>query len=149
MPPRCLVVLASLVLSGCAWFRPHPPVYDAVDLGAGLVVRDLVVPMEGPGVADGDTVAIHYELRLPDKSLIENSRNTGLPLRFQVGAGKVPRGLEQGVVGMRLYGRRRIIVPPALAYGDEGHPPAIPPGSALTFDVEVMELEPLHAAPAP
>lgn len=138
----CAPVLA-LALSSCAWFRPSPPHYDEVRLDSGVVLRDLVVPDEGQSVVSGDTVAIHFDLCLADRTSIESSRATGQPLRFEVGAGVVPRGLEQGVLGMRLFGRRRILVPAALAYGAEGRPPRIPPDAALSFDVELMEL--VHA----
>ena len=127
------------MLAGCAWFRPHPPEYDSLRLESGLVLRDLVVPDAGAEVTAGDTVAVHYDLRLADRTLIESSTSTGLPLRFEVGAGAVPSGLEQGVLGMRLFGRRRLTVPPALAYGEAGRPPRIPPGATLVFDLELME----------
>jgi FKBP-type peptidyl-prolyl cis-trans isomerase len=141
----CLVALVLVpLLAGCAWFRPDPPEYEAVRLESGLVLRDLVVPQNGVEVADGDTVAVHYDLRLDDRTLVESSASTGLPLRFQVGAGAVPCGLEQGVIGMRLFGRRRLTVPPALAYGAEGRPPRIPPGATLVFDVELMEHVPVR-----
>jgi FKBP-type peptidyl-prolyl cis-trans isomerase len=140
MPVRSLLaVVVSLQLASCAWFRPSPPDYASVRLGSGVVVRDLVVPDAGEEAAPGDSVAIHYEVRLDDKSLVEASRDGGEPLRFQLGMGLVPEGLEQGLVGMRVFGRRRIVVPPEMAYGDEGRPPAIPPRATLTFDVELME----------
>ena len=121
-------------------FRERPPDYEAVALDeSGLSVRDVVVPDEGPEVAEGDTVAIHYDLWLPDKTLVESSRTTGSPLRIKVGSGAVPRGLEKGLIGMRLYGRRRVEVPSALGFGAEGRPPSIPPDSDLVFEVEVME----------
>jgi len=140
MRPRLCAPILALALSSCAWFRPSPPHYDDVVLESGLVVRDLVVPNAGQGVVSGDTVAVHFDLRLADQSLVESSRSTGQPLRFEVGAGKVPRGLEEGVLGMRLFGRRRLLVPAELGYGAEGRPPRIPPSAALTIDVELMEL---------
>ncbi len=140
---RIVWLLAACLLAGCSWFRPTPPHYDAVTYESGLVVRDLVVPDEGPEVAPGDTVALHYELRLADRTLVESSQVTGQPLQFEVGAGTVPRGLELGVVGMRLFGRRRLQVPSALAFGADGRPPRIPPDAAVTFDVELMEHTPV------
>jgi len=137
-PALALLVPLALVLSSCAWFRPDPPEYDSHRLPSGLVVRDLVVPESGAEVASGDTVAVNYELRLADRSLIESSSTSGRPLRFQVGAGKVPNGLDEGVLGMRLFGRRRLTVPPELGYGSEGRPPRIP-DATLIFDLELME----------
>ena len=145
MPTRLLALFSILALSSCAWFRPDPPEYDSVRLESGLVLRDLVVPETGVEVVVGDTVAVHYDLRLADRTLVESSTATGVPLRFEVGAGVVPIGLEQGVLGMRLFGRRRLTVPPDLAYGPAGRPPRIPPGATLVFDVELME----HVPKAP
>ena len=129
----------------CAWSRPAPPVYPAVAREDGMIVRDLLVPDAGVEVALGDAVAVQYELMLSDRTLVESSRETGLVLRFEVGAGKVPAGLERGVVGMRLFGRRSLEVPSALAFGDAGQPPRIPPGVAVVFDVELIEHTPSAA----
>jgi FKBP-type peptidyl-prolyl cis-trans isomerase len=136
-----LPALLSL-FSSCAWMRPDPPDYPRIERSDGLVIRDLVVPEAGAEVDSGDAVAIHYELWLSDHTLVESSLDSGQPLRFEIGKGQVPPGLEQGVLGMRLYGSRRIVVPPELAYGSEGRPPLIPADSTLTFDVELMEHEP-------
>jgi len=135
------LVLACLSAS-CAWFRPHPPKYEPLEYASGLVVRDLVVPEAGQEVAAGDTVALHYDLALADRTQVESSRETGLPLRFEVGAGAVPPGLDQGVLGMRLFGRRRLDLPSALAFGASGRPPRIPPDTAVVFVVEVIEHAP-------
>jgi|SRR5688572_30161711 len=144
MPTRLVALVLVPLLAGCAWFRPRPPEYDAHTLPSGLIVRDLVVPEGGGEVAQGDTIAVHYDLRLVDRSLIESSTDTGRPLRFQVGEGTLPRGLEEGVLGMRLFGRRRLTVPPQLGYGAAGRPPRIPPDATLIFDVELMEHVPVR-----
>jgi FKBP-type peptidyl-prolyl cis-trans isomerase len=136
-----LLALAALS-SGCAWFRPRAPRYDAVADESGLAHRDLVVPEQGPQVAEGDEVAIHYELRLEDGTRVESSQDAGQPLRFRIGDGTVPRGLDRGLVGMRLFGRRRLNVPSELAFGSEGRPPRIPPDATVVFEVELMEHTP-------
>lgn len=139
---QLLALLASLGLAGCSLFRPEPPEYEAFELPGGLVVRDIVVPDKGATVKPGDSIGIHYELRLRDRSLIESSQDMGRPLHFVVGAATVPAGLERGVVGMRLYGRRRLTVPSALAFGPSGRPPRIPPDADVIFDLELMEHQP-------
>jgi FKBP-type peptidyl-prolyl cis-trans isomerase len=139
MLTRTFALTVFFALASCSWFRPDPPEYDAVRLESGLVVRDIVVPNAGVEVEAGDAVTLHYELRLADLTLVESSRDSGRPLHFLVGMGTMPAGLEQGLIGMRLFGRRRIVVPPELAYGAEGRPPRIPAGATLTFDVELME----------
>lgn len=137
--PGFLALVAFLGLESCACFRPDPPFYPAVQLPSGVIVHDMVVPDSGFGVAVGDTVAIRYELRLADRTLIESSMDTGLPLRFVVGEGNVPRGLDEGILGMRLFGRRHLEVPSALAFGSAGNPPRIPPDADVSFDLELME----------
>ena len=132
----------GLLLAGCSWSRPAPPDYPEISQPSGLTTRDLVVPSSGPEVAAGDTVGIHFQLRLLDRTLVESSEDTGQPLRFLVGAGVVPRGLDEGVIGMRLFGRRRLTLPPELAFGQEGRPPLIPGDATVVFDVELMQLEP-------
>jgi FKBP-type peptidyl-prolyl cis-trans isomerase len=142
-PIRSLVLLAPLALGSCAWFRADPPEYAPVQLESGLVIRDEVVPDSGPVVAPGDVVALRYELRVVgERTPVESSAERGQPLRFTVGEGKVPAGLEEGVLGMRLYGRRRLDLPSTLAFGSAGRPPRIPPDAPVVFDIELMEHEP-------
>ena len=130
-----------LALSSCSLFRPRPPVYDPVYTASGLTLRDLVVPDQGELVQPGDTVTIEYLLRLEDGTKIDSTEDRGRPVTFQQGAGQVPAGLDEGLLGMCLFGRRRIIIPPELGYGAEGMPPDIPPHATLVFDVELIELE--------
>ncbi|MEQ1893776.1 MAG: FKBP-type peptidyl-prolyl cis-trans isomerase [Planctomycetota bacterium] len=135
-------LLTAALLSGCGLFRPAAPEYDSVEFPSGLVVRDLVVPERGEPARVGDTVAVHYELFLTDRTRVDSSVEAGAPLRFELGSGAVPRGLDEGILGMRLFGRRRLTVPSALAFGAEGRPPRIPPDATVVFDVELMELAP-------
>ncbi len=143
-----LPVLAILSTSvACAWLRPKPPRYPWRSLDSGILVRDLLVPELGPEVKEGDQVTLHYTLRLRNGGLIESSTERGQPIQIQVGAGTVPAGLERGILGMRLYGKRQVVVPPELAYGSVGKPPLIPPDAELVFDVEIMEIAPAPGAP--
>src|SRR5262245_48745899 len=147
--PRVLgVLLLSPLLGACAWFRPKPPEYEWVSLGDEVEVRDVVVPTEGPDVGARDEVQLHYDLTLEDGTAVESSRERGQPIQVTLGTGALPVGLERGLVGMKLFGRRRIVVPSALGYGHEGRPPFIPPDATLVFDVEVLGLVPA-GGPAP
>jgi FKBP-type peptidyl-prolyl cis-trans isomerase len=138
----CFLFLVLGLSSGCAWFRPRPPVYPEIEWESGLVVQDLIVPDNGALVGVGDQVVLHYSLFLADGTRLESSQESGQPLHFRVGAGEVPAGLEQGVQGMRLYGRRRLRVPSDLGFGPSGHPPRIPPDAALVFEIELLEHAP-------
>lgn len=84
-----------------------------------------------------------YEAAAPDHKgrLIDSSANSGRPFRFQVGAGQVIKGWDQGVLGMQVGGERRLVIPPDLAYGDSGAGGAIPPGATLVFDVDLVGIE--------
>lgn len=141
MALRILSLLLVAGASSCAWSTPRPPEYAPEYHDSGLVVHDLVVPEKGEFAAEGDTVSIDYVLRLDDGTVIDSSLNTGQRLRFTLGQRQVPVGIEEGVVGMRLFGRRELIVPPQLAYGEEGLPPQIPPSATLRVEIELMELE--------
>jgi FKBP-type peptidyl-prolyl cis-trans isomerase len=131
-----LVALVALTLFGLM-----PPRPGAVDLKEGT----------GPVVAPGDTVDVHYVGRLGGSRLanilglgkeIDSSRSRNVPFTFPVGAGQVIKGWDRGVVGMRAGGLRKLIIPPAEAYGETGVPPVVPPNSTLIFEVEVLQVVP-------
>lgn len=96
----------------------------------------------GDELAWCDPVTIHYTGYLLDGTKIDSSRDTDTPLRFRPGFSGVIEGLEQGLIGMRTGGTRRLIIPPELAYGagtrQRDGQVIIPPNSTLVFDVEVM-----------
>ncbi|MGB9692243.1 MAG: FKBP-type peptidyl-prolyl cis-trans isomerase [Candidatus Sumerlaeaceae bacterium] len=111
-------------------------------LETGVIFQDLRVGT-GPEPRRGQMVGIHYEGRvLSTGKMIDNSRIKIIPnpLRITLGAGKLIPGLEDGLIGMRLGGRRLIEIPPDRAYGDAGIPPEIPPKARLLFDVELVEV---------
>ena len=105
---------------------------------ATVVTQDLVVGT-GPVAEVGDSAAVHYIGRLTDGTEFDNSYTRGELFRFVIGAGSVIPGFEQGVLGMRVGGTRRVTIPPELAYGNR-QVGVIPPNSTLTFDVELVEL---------
>jgi FKBP-type peptidyl-prolyl cis-trans isomerase FkpA len=84
-----------------------------------------------------------YETSAPDKKgkEFDSSHNSGQPFSFVVGAGQVIKGWDQGVLGMKVGGRRRLTIPADLGYGDIGAGGVIPPGAALVFDVELVAVE--------
>jgi FKBP-type peptidyl-prolyl cis-trans isomerase len=103
---------------------------------AGLYWRDLTVG-EGPVVQAGQMVTVNYDGRFPDGRQFDASA-LGDPIRFAIGVRRVIDGWDQGVVGMRVGGKRQLIIPPALGYGPGGSPPVIPPNATLVFTVEVV-----------
>ena len=103
---------------------------------------------EGASIAAGQQAVVQYtgwlyEASAPDKKgkQFDSSLRSGEPFRFAVGAGQVIKGWDQGVVGMKIGGRRRLTIPADLAYGENGAGGVIPPGATLVFDVELVGIE--------
>jgi FKBP-type peptidyl-prolyl cis-trans isomerase len=107
-----------------------------------LQVKDLQIGT-GPAAEAGQRVEVHYVgwLAGPDKTQFESSVNRGKPFGFRLGGGEVIKGWDQGIVGMRPGGRRRIVVPPELGYGRRGAGAKIPPNATLIFEVELVSVE--------
>lgn len=106
---------------------------------SGLYVRDLVEG-EGEAAVEGDVVVVHYTGWLPDGMKFDSSRDRGEPFSFVLGEGRVIRGWEEGVAGLRVGGRRRLVIPPDLGYGPIGAGDVIPPDATLVFEVELLEV---------
>ena len=104
-----------------------------------MVIDDI---KEGVGneVKDGDTVSVHYAGTLQDGLEFDNSRDRGQPFEFQVGAGMVIKGWDEGIIGMKEGGERILVIPPEKAYGERGIGP-IPPNATLVFKIELLEIK--------
>ena len=89
----------------------------------------------------GTKATVHYVGTLTDGTQFDGSRDRGQPFSFTLGQGRVIPGWEQGILGMRVGGIRRLSIPPALAYGATGRPGAIPPNATLIFEVELLAAE--------
>jgi peptidylprolyl isomerase len=96
---------------------------------------------DGDEAQAGDQVSVNYVGVLYDRGEeFDSSFNTGQPFEFQLGAGNVIPGWDQGVEGMKVGGRRQLIIPPDLAYGAQGSPPDIPPNSTLIFVIDLLSV---------
>jgi peptidylprolyl isomerase len=105
---------------------------------ADLEITDLTVG-DGPEAGPGDQVSVHYVgVAHSTGEEFDASYNRGAPLDFPLGAGRVIAGWDTGVTGMRVGGRRRLVIPPHLAYGDRGAGGVIKPGETLIFVVDLV-----------
>jgi FKBP-type peptidyl-prolyl cis-trans isomerase len=141
-----LAALPLLVL-GCSKKDPEPSVTfkpsEAPPEPAGpekLEIKDEVVG-KGREAKTGDTVRVHYTGTLMSGKKFDSSLDRGEPFEFKLGEGQVIKGWDQGVVGMKVGGKRKLTIPWDLAYGEAGNPPTIPPKAALKFDVELIEVK--------
>ena len=95
---------------------------------------------EGAIAAPGDLITVHYVGRLTNGRVFDSSVDRDQPFTFTLGLGEVIRGWDEGLVGMRVGGARRITIAPDFAYGDQGVG-TIPPNSTLVFDVELIDVQ--------
>lgn len=111
---------------------------DQVTLPSGLKYTDNKVG-DGALAENGKTVSVHYTGWLMDGTKFDSSLDRGEPFPFQLGSGMVIKGWEEGIKGMRVGGKRTLVIPPDLGYGSRGTPGGpIPPDATLKFDVELM-----------
>jgi FKBP-type peptidyl-prolyl cis-trans isomerase FkpA len=102
-----------------------------------LQSNDLQVGTGAEAVA-GKKVSVHYTGTLTDGKKFDSSLDRGRPFQFVLGAGQVIKGWDQGVAGMKVGGKRKLVIPPEMGYGARGFPPVIPPDSTLVFEVELL-----------
>jgi FKBP-type peptidyl-prolyl cis-trans isomerase len=122
----CCLLLA---LAGCG---------DGLTGPSEITTQEITVGT-GATAALGDVVTVHYILRLDDGTFIESSYDRGQPIQFQLGVGATIPGFEQGILGMRVGGKRRVDVPPRLGYGSQPNG-QIPGNSTLRFEIELVSI---------
>lgn len=112
---------------------------QTVTTESGLKYVDQVVGT-GRQAELGDTASVHYTGWLADGKKFDSSRDRKEPFSFRVGAGQVIKGWDEGMMGMKIGGTRKLTIPPQLGYGARGAGGVIPPNATLTFDVELLDL---------
>jgi len=119
---------------------------DFRDPGGSEFVADFQTQVEdfivgtGPEAKAGDNVSVHYTGTLTDGTKFDSSVDRGQPFSFPLGKGRVIRGWDVGVAGMKVGGKRKLIIPPDEGYGVGGAGGVIPPNATLVFEVELLKI---------
>ena len=102
-----------------------------------LIIEDIAVG-EGAEATSGQRVAVHYTGTFEDGRKFDSSHDRNDPFSFPLGAGRVIKGWDMGVEGMKVGGKRKLVIPGHLGYGERGAGKAIPPNATLVFEVELL-----------
>ncbi len=142
-----IAVISGMVLLGYMLFSE--PIMNLFNLStdssdnraeeSSLVVEDVLVG-SGTTVEAGDTLTVHYVGTLPDGKVFDSSLDRNMPYTFRLGVGAVIRGWDEGLVGMRVGGRRLLAIPPEYGYGAQAVG-SIPSNSTLIFQVELLDVQ--------
>lgn len=121
--------------------QSNAEVLSAAKSSKGLQIQDVA---EGTGrvAKKGDSVSVNYLGTLASNgNKFDSSYDRNEPITFKLGSGQVIEGWEKGIEGMKVGGKRILIIPPSMAYGADGSPPVIPPDSTLKFEVELVDVK--------
>ena len=144
-----LMLLAGVLLGGCQPALKENPLKDYPGertsmekhtTPSGLGYIDIVVGTGG-SPKSGDTVTVHYTGFLTNGTKFDSSVDRGQPFSFAIGIGQVIKGWDEGVMSMKVGGKRKLVIPPQLGYGSRGAGAVIPPNSELIFDVELLGIK--------
>jgi len=133
-----LVTMLAIALVGCAGgASDESGSTREVD---GMVIEDIVVG-DGAQATKGKLISVHYTGTLEDGTKFDSSLDRGSPFEFVLGAGQVIQGWDEGFDGMKVGGKRKLVIPPEMGYGEYGAGGIIPPNATLIFDVELLDVK--------
>ncbi len=143
IPCPLMLSIGLCLLVGCGG-KPEAEQAEAalgkeITTSSGLKYVDHILGT-GPTPKAGQIIAVHYTGRLTDGTKFDSSVDRGQPFVFQVGVGQVIKGWDEGLMTMRVGGKRTLTIPPHLAYGERGASNVIPPNATLLFEVELLEI---------
>jgi FKBP-type peptidyl-prolyl cis-trans isomerase len=133
-----IVAVAVLALAAVAYVIAHRArSQPEITTATGLKYTDLTVGT-GESPRAGQTVVVHYKGTLENGKQFDSSYDRGQPAEFKIGTGNVIKGWDEGLMTMKIGGKRKLVVPSALGYGPRGRPPDIPGNATLVFEVELL-----------
>ncbi len=133
-----IAVVLVLGLKGTKNNVTEAPIKAVMNETQNLKIEDITAGT-GKAAENGDTLTVNYKGTLTDGKQFDSSYDRGQPFKFTLGAGQVIAGWDQGFLGMKVGGKRRLTIPPELGYGSRGAGASIPPDSTLVFEVELLD----------
>jgi len=143
IPPNATLIFQVELVDVRAGAPAAPTAVDAADYittTTGLKYYDFVIG-DGPSPTVGQGVVVNYTGWLLDGGKFDSSLDRGEPFPFAIGVGQVIPGWDEGVLTMKVGGTRQLVIPPDLAYGEQGAGGVIPPNATLVFEVELLEIQ--------
>jgi peptidylprolyl isomerase len=136
MAKTIFILLIALLLGGCTKEMTN----QEVTTPSGLKYTDEKTG-DGAEPKSGQTVTVHYTGTLQDGTKFDSSKDRNQPFKFVIGVGQVIKGWDEGVMSMKVGGKRKLTIPPELGYGSRGAGGVIPPNSTLIFEVELLDVK--------
>lgn len=132
---RILIIIFLVYFAGCLKKTPK----HVVTMKSGLKYTDLKTG-KGKTAKPGSRLVVHYTGWFLDGKKFDSSKDRRMPFKFVLGKGEVVKGWEEGIIGMKEGGKRKLMVPPELGYGEKGVGDFIPPDTPLIFEIELLKV---------